>query len=80
MPALLLLASALGLNYARHRTGRSTMCSTARHYVGPGLMVAIWAGLTAWFLPHYCRPFRRVVAAALEAFDDDCSSIFHIEE
>jgi len=71
MPALLLLASALGLNYHRHRRGLSTICSTSRKHIGPRLMVAIVLGFVAWFLPHYCRPFvraaRRAALAALNS-------------
>lgn len=80
MPALLLLVSALGLNYHRHRHGRSTICSTSRRAIGPRLMVALWLFLTAWFLPHYCRPFARAVLAAVETFDDELASAFTLEE
>lgn len=59
MPALVLLGTALGLNYVRHRLGLSTICSTSRKRVGPRLMVVIVTGFVAWFLPHYCLPFRR---------------------
>lgn len=70
MPALLLLASALGLNYARHKRGLSTICSTLRPHISPWQMVGLWFGLTSWFLPHWIRPFLRA-ARALEAFDND---------
>lgn len=79
MPALLLLASALGLNYARHRTGRSTICSTCRRVVGPRLFFAFWAGLSAWLIPHYTRPFARAVATAVVEALDDAHDIFNEE-
>lgn len=80
MPALMLLAGALGLNYARHRRGLSTICSTCRRYVGPRLFFALWAGLSAWLLPHYARPFSRAVAAVIEAIEDMHDITFDIEE
>jgi hypothetical protein len=70
MPALVLLASALGLNYARHKCGRSTICSTCRRYIGPRMFLALWAGLTAWLAPHYLRGFARAAVAVAEALDD----------
>lgn len=76
MPALLLLASALGLNYHRHRRGLSTICSTCRKRIGPRLMTGIWLGVTAWFLPHYARPFFHRVAVLV----DDALAPFDIEE
>jgi hypothetical protein len=80
MPPLLLLASALGLNYHRHRTGRSTICSTCRKRIGPAAFLACWAGLTAWIAPHYIRPFARAALAAVETFDDTLSAAFDTEE
>jgi hypothetical protein len=80
MPALLLLASALGLNYHRHRVGKSTICSTSRQYVGPGAFLMGWAALTAWIAPHYIRPFARAALAAVETFDDTLSAAFDSEE
>jgi hypothetical protein len=71
MPALLLLASALGLNYARHKCGRSTICSTCRRYVGPRMFLALWLGLSAWLIPHYRKPFARAAIAAIEAIAMD---------
>ena len=70
MPPLVLLGATLGLNYARHRRGLSTICSSSRRYVGPSLFLAGWAGLTAYMVPHYCRPFARAVVAVVEGFDD----------
>jgi hypothetical protein len=70
MPALVLLASALGLNYARHRRGLSTICSTCRKRVGPRAFLALWLGLSGWLIPHYLRGFARAVVAVAEAIDD----------
>lgn len=56
MPPLALLTAALGWNYARHRHGRSTMCSYTRDRVPVALGVLAWLGLTAWFLPHWMKP------------------------
>lgn len=75
MPALLLLASALGLNYHRHRRGRSTICSTCRKHIGPRTFIVGWLALSTWLLPHYVRPFLRRVA---ELVDD--AHIFDSEE
>ena len=66
MPALLLLATALGLNYARHRRGLSTICSTLRPHLTPWRAVVLWAAVSAWFLPHLIRPMLR----ALDVLDD----------
>jgi hypothetical protein len=74
MPALVLYLL-LGWNYSRHRRGLSTICSSHRPFIGPRLFVIGWGGLTAFMIHHYCRPFRRAVVAALEAFDDDCSTL-----
>lgn len=65
MPALLTLIAALITNYVRHKTGRSTICSTCRKRLGPKAFVAGWLALTAWFIPHYCKPFKRAVADLL---------------
>lgn len=70
MPAVLMLAGSLGLNYILHKLGRPTICSTGRRFIGPWLFLAGWGGLTAWIAPHYCRPFFRAVAAAVESFDE----------
>jgi hypothetical protein len=54
------LLGTLGLNYARHRRGRSTLCSVTRRHVpvhepeGRLVVVAAWAVLTGWLLPHLC--------------------------
>lgn len=58
MPALLTLVAALVINVLRHKTGRSTICSTTRKRVRPRLFCLGWAALSAWLIPHYCRPFR----------------------
>jgi hypothetical protein len=79
MPALLLLASALGLNYARHKCGRSTICSTCRRYVGPRMFLALWLGLSAWITPHYLRGFARAAVAAATEVLDDMHDIFDEE-
>jgi hypothetical protein len=76
MPALLLLASALGLNYHRHRHGRSTICSTCRQYVGPRAMTAAVLAVVGWFIPHYSRPF--IIRAT--ALVDDALATFDTEE
>lgn len=83
MPALLLLASALGLNYHRHRTGRSTICSTCRKRIGPRGFLVGWAVLTSWLAPHYCLPFARAAAKTVSAaaeFVDDALATFDTEE
>jgi hypothetical protein len=51
------LSAALGWNYIRSRLGWSTVCSTSRENVGPVAFTLGWAALTAWFIPHYVRPF-----------------------
>lgn len=66
MPALLLLITSLVVNYLRHKTGRSTICSTCRKRLGPKMFVAGWLALTAWFIPHYCGPFKRAVKELLD--------------
>jgi hypothetical protein len=45
--------------------GRSTICSTCRKRLGPRLFTVGWAALTAWFIPHYCRPFKDAVVDLL---------------
>jgi hypothetical protein len=76
MPALLMLAGALGLNYGRHRCGLSTICSTLRPVVKPWQMVALWAAITAWFLPHYGRPAIRALTTAVAETLDDLHDVF----
>lgn len=54
-----LLAAALVTNYASHRAGHGTICSTMRPVfrtntrTGKVVAVAAWASLTAWFIPHF---------------------------
>lgn len=79
MPPLVLLVSALGLNFARHRLGLSTICSTCRRYVGPRAFLVLWGALTVWITPHYCRGFGRAIVAAVEAFDDARPEIEEIQ-
>lgn len=55
MPPLALLVAALVCNYARHKKGSSTICSTCRKRVGPISFTLGWAVLTAWLWPHYAE-------------------------
>lgn len=75
MPALLLLVASLITNYVRHRLGKSTICSTCRKRLGPRAFVLGWLLLTGWFIPHYCRPFKRAVADLIEGEEklDECN-------
>lgn len=66
MPALFMLIGSIVWNYLRSRRGRSTICSTSRRHMKPAVLCAGWALLTAWFLPHYCRPFHPDGALALK--------------
>ena len=59
MPGLVLLIAGLVTNFIRHRMGRTTICSTSRKVIGPRVFVLGWAALTAWFIPHYCLPFKQ---------------------
>jgi hypothetical protein len=79
MPALILYAL-LGWNYSRHRRGLSTICSSHRPYVGPRQFLLGWAGLSAYMVAHYCRPFARAVATAAAEALDDMHDIFDTEE
>ena len=55
------LLCTLGLNLARHRRGRSTLCSVTRQHVPvqkPGGRLAVvvaWGVLTGWLIPHLCN-------------------------
>lgn len=55
------LLSTLGLNYVRHRRGRSTLCSVTRRHVpvqtpeGRLVVVVAWGALTGWLIPHLCN-------------------------
>ena len=51
MPWLGLLAT-LGWNYARHRRGRSTMCSVTRRALPFPAVALGWGVLTGWLLRH----------------------------
>jgi hypothetical protein len=55
MPVWVALLGALGWNYARHRRGKSTLCSSTRHVVPDLGFCAGWGVLTGWMIPHYCR-------------------------
>lgn len=66
MPVWVCMIGTLVLNYVRHRTGRSTLCSSARTRVGPRAFVLGWVTLSAWLLPHYVRPLLRAVEEAIE--------------
>src|SRR5690348_17125140 len=57
---LTLLTAALGLNLWNDIHGRATICGTLRPHVGPRAMSAVVAGIVAWFLPHYRRPFKGI--------------------
>lgn len=61
MPVWLCLGGTLVLNYWRHKTGRSTLCSTGRERVGPIAFLLGWAAVSGWLLPHYCGPFYGLV-------------------
>jgi hypothetical protein len=65
MPVWTALIATLGLNYARHRTGRSTLCSSARapfqvHKAEGRLAFVVgWTALSGWLIPHFCKgPFE----------------------
>jgi hypothetical protein len=62
MPALAMLAGALGLNYIL-----PTICSTCRRYISAEAMTAIVLGAVSWFIPHYWRGFPRAVANVSDA-------------
>ncbi|HET7689161.1 MAG TPA: hypothetical protein VFK41_02185 [Nocardioidaceae bacterium] len=61
MPVWLALTGTMGLNYARHRLGKSTLCSSARapfhvdRREGQVVFLASWAALSGWLLPHFLR-------------------------
>ena len=54
-----LMAAALVTNYASHRAGHGTICSTMRPVfrtntrTGKAVAVAAWLSLSAWFIPHF---------------------------
>jgi hypothetical protein len=62
MHPLTMLAAALSWNWYRSQRDRSTICSLTRHHVGPVPFILGWAALTAWFIPHYVRPFTKTKA------------------
>lgn len=49
------LLGLVGYNFARHLAGKPTLCSTARDHVPAWLFLTLWAALTSWLAPHYCR-------------------------
>lgn len=55
MPVWVALTATLGWNYARHRRGRSTLCSSSRPVIPRPVFVFGWGVLTGWLLPHFCR-------------------------
>lgn len=59
MPVWLALGATLAWNYLRHRTGKSTLCSSGRTRIGWRAFLFLWGGLTGWLVPHYCRPLWR---------------------
>lgn len=54
-----LLGGLLAYNYRRHLNGRHTLCSTARRLLPWPAIVAAWAALTLWLLPHIRRGYNR---------------------
>lgn len=58
MPVWGALLGTLGYNYARHRHGKSTLCSTARRFIPGAAMVVGWCFLSGWLLPHYVNGFK----------------------
>lgn len=70
MPVWAALVGTLGLNYLRHRRGRSTLCSVTRAHLrvhraeGTAVVIVGWTALTCWLLPHLVLPARRAAAAA----------------
>jgi hypothetical protein len=55
MPVWLALSGTLGLNYWRHRKGRSTLCSSARPVISAEKFIFGWGVLTGWIIPHFCK-------------------------
>lgn len=54
-PVWAMLSATLGLNYYRHRKGKSTLCSGGRKILSPTEFIAGWAVLTGWLIPHFCQ-------------------------
>jgi hypothetical protein len=58
MPVWGALVGTLLFNYARHRGGRSTLCSVTRSQLRvhrtPGRLAVVlgWSALTGWLIPH----------------------------
>ncbi|GAB7007806.1 hypothetical protein JCM18899A_52820 [Nocardioides sp. AN3] len=54
------LIATLSLNYARHRRGKSTLCSVTRRHVpvqtpeGRAAVILAWSVLSGWLIPHLC--------------------------
>lgn len=59
MHPLTLLVAAVGLNYARHKRGKSTICSTTRKAVPTPVAAVGMTWFLAWFLPHWWGPKLR---------------------
>lgn len=64
---LTLLTVALGLNLYNDRHDRPTMCGTTRKVIPWPLFCLGWFGVSAWLLPHYCRPLMRSLNKAVDA-------------
>jgi hypothetical protein len=59
MSAWSALLGTLGLNYWQHKHGKPTLCSSARRWLPRSILIAGWAALTAWLIPHVLRGYPK---------------------
>lgn len=75
MPAVLLLASAVVMNYWQFKRRRPTICQTFRRAVPRPVGAAFLVALFGWLFPHVLLGYpKRALEAVQDALDDasDC--------
>lgn len=67
-----LMIASLATNYAAHKTGHGTICSTMRPVfrtntkTGKVVATAAWTTLSVWFVPHFINGVAGVVESMEE--------------
>ena len=59
MPGVVLLAAAIGVNYAQHRRHRATICALTRRTLPPAVFAAVFTSGFLYLLAHVLRGYPK---------------------